>query len=714
MLKFSICNLNQWVLDFKGNTERILKSIRVVKASGAKYRLGPELDITSYGCEDHFYEIDTYLHSWECISRILEATANDPSCRDVVCDIGAPVMFKLTQKSQIVRYNCRVILLNGRILLIRPKIVLADSGLHRESRWFFPWHSTWQLETYHLPKVVTDVCGQETAPFGCTILKFACGTVVGLETCEELWIVEDGFSRPHLIYSQSGANIVFNASASHHELRKLNRRLELISGASKHGNNIYAYSNLLGCDGGRTCFDGGAIVADRGEIITLGERFFLADVHINTVSVKITPNNKPIIKPETCIDVDFYLLDEIATPVPQIWFPQHLVEEEIANASAMWLWDNLRRSGAGGFFICLSGGLDSSSVACLVFHMCRRIYEEINGGNNGDGNTDVLRELRRVTCESDSYTPRSPRHICSRLLTTCFLPAEGITSSTSRTRAARLARAIACKHVETDITSATRAFIESTSKTLGRSDAPPKFESRGGTRRDDAALQNLQARCRLVAGYLTAQLLPQKSFPPPLLLSSANLDEALCGYLTKYDCSSADLNPIGSISKEDLRRFLAYFITNVRASECSEFDELASVLNEILEAQPTAELTPLGASGDVGQNDETDIGLTYSELLQLGTLRKKEALGPVGVFKRFMELNEVKNKLDASVAAEKVKLFFRKYSANRHKSTVLPPSLHMESYSADDNRFDLRPFLYRQDWPHQFEKMDEIVANMQN
>ncbi|VDO10576.1 unnamed protein product [Rodentolepis nana] len=257
----------------------------------------------------------------------------------------------------------------------------------------------------------------------------------------------------------------------------------------------------------------------------------------------------------------------------------------------------------------------------------------------------------------------------------------------------------------TDITSATKAFIDSTSKALGRSDAPPKFESRGGTRRDDAALQNLQARCRLVAGYFTSQLLPQQSCPPLLVLSSGNLDEALCGSLTKYDCSSADLNPIGSISKEDLRCFLAYFITNVRTSECSQFCELASVLNEILEAQPTPELTPL----DAEQNDETDIGLTYSELLQLGTLRKKEALGPVGVFKRFMELNEVKNKLDASV-----KLFFRKYSANRHKSTVLPPSLHMESYSADDNRFDLRPFLYRQDWPHQFEKMDEIVANMQN
>ena len=41
-----------------------------------------------------------------------------------------------------------------------------------------------------------------------------------------------------------------------------------------------------------------------------------------------------------------------------------------------------------------------------------------------------------------------------------------------------------------------------------------------------------------------------------LVLGSANVDEALRGYYTKYDCSSADVNPIGGISKGDLRKFL--------------------------------------------------------------------------------------------------------------------------------------------------------------
>lgn len=35
-------------------------------------------------------------------------------------------------------------------------------------------------------------------------------------------------------------------------------------------------------------------------------------------------------------------------------------------------------------------------------------------------------------------------------------------------------------------------------------------------------------------------------------------DYSLRGYYTKYDCSAADVNPIGAISKVDLKRFIAW------------------------------------------------------------------------------------------------------------------------------------------------------------
>ena len=48
--------------------------------------------------------------------------------------------------------------------------------------------------------------------------------------------------------------------------------------------------------------------------------------------------------------------------------------EEIARGPALWMWDYLRRSGARGFFIPLSGGADSGSVAALVASMCDIIF----------------------------------------------------------------------------------------------------------------------------------------------------------------------------------------------------------------------------------------------------------------------------------------------------------------------------------------------------
>ena len=63
--------------------------------------------------------------------------------------------------------------------------------------------------------------------------------------------------------------------------------------------------------------------------------------------------------------------------------------------------------------------------------------------------------------------------------------------------------------------------------------------------------------------------------------------------------------------------------------------------------------------------------------------------------------------LGAVQVAEKVKFFFRMYAVNRHKATTLTPAYHAESYSPDDNRFDLRPFLYNTKWSWQFASIDE-------
>lgn len=92
----------------------------------------------------------------------------------------------------------------------------------------------------------------------------------------------------------------------------------------------------------------------------------------------------------------------------------------------------------------------------------------------------------------------------------------------------------------------------------------PAFRVHGGSNAENLALQNIQARLRMLLAYFFAQLLPwvRGKWGSLLVLGSANVDESLRGYLTKYDCSSADINPIGSISKTDLKRFIRWAETD--------------------------------------------------------------------------------------------------------------------------------------------------------
>lgn len=65
-------------------------------------------------------------------------------------------------------------------------------------------------------------------------------------------------------------------------------------------------------------------------------------------------------------------------------------------------------------------------------------------------------------------------------------------------------------------------------------------------------------------------------------MGSANIAEGLRGYLTKYDCSAADINPIGGINKHDIIAFLNHFSSKTGLP----------IFAEVACAKPTAELRP--------------------------------------------------------------------------------------------------------------------------
>nr|KAJ3421971.1 glutamine-dependent NAD(+) synthetase [Polyrhizophydium stewartii] len=612
IITLASCSLNQWALDFTGNLSRIQESIRLAKDAGAAYRLGPELEVPGYGCNDHFLEADTVEHSWEVLAALL----SDPSNSGVVCDVGMPVVFRG------ILYNCRVIFLDGRILLIRPKMFLANDGNYREMRWFTPWAEPRKVESLRLPEMVRAVSGQDSAPFGDAVVSFA---------------------DPHVKMSLDGVEVFTNGSASHHEFRKLNRRVKLICGATEKCGGVYMYANQKGCDGERVYYDGCPLIVVNGEVVAQGAQFSLDEVEVITATVDLQDvwayraglvsralqastnhDHFPLITVDARLGVPSLPAGRTLSKPRAPKF--HTPAEEIRLGPACWLWDYLRRTKAGGYFLPLSGGIDSCASALIVYSMCELVHK-----NLAKPGARVKSDLETVVGKPIDASSMTPASICNSILHTCYM---GTVNSSAETRARATTLA----------------------ESIGRT---PQFRVHGAYVLTVLISRRIKARLRMVIAYLFAQLLPwtRNNRGSLLVLGSANIDEMLRGYLTKYDCSSADVNPLGGISKVDLTDFVRHMRDSVPH---------LSILSDFLEALPSAELEPITASHQ--QTDEI---------------------------------------------AAKVKRMFFFYSINRHKSTVLPPAYHMSSYSADDNRFDLRPFLYNASWSWQFKKIDENVPDSQ-
>ncbi|XP_022721778.1 glutamine-dependent NAD(+) synthetase [Durio zibethinus] len=688
LLKVATCNLNQWAMDFDCNLKHIKESIAEAKEAGAVIRLGPELEITGYGCEDHFLELDTVNHAWECLKEILLGDWTD----GILCSIGMPII----KGSE--RYNCQVLCFNRKIVMIRPKMWLANDGNYRELRWFTTWKQKDQLVEFQLPPEISAALSQTSVPFGYGYIQFL-DTAVAAEICEELFTPIP----PHTELTLNGVEVFLNASGSHHQLRKLDLRLRAFIGATHTRGGVYMYSNQQGCDGGRLYYDGCCCVVVNGEVVAQGSQFSLKDVEVVVAQVDLdavaslrgsiscfqeqasckTRVSSVAVPYNICRPFNLKML--LSCPQKIIY---HSPEEEIAFGPGCWLWDYLRRSGASGFLLPLSGGADSSSVAAIVGCMCQLVVKEI-----ANGDEQVKADAIRIGNYTDGQFPTDSKEFAKRIFYTVYMGSEN-SSEATKMRAKLLADEIGSWHLDVCIDSVVSSLLSLFQTLTGKR---PRYKVDGGSAVENLGLQNIQARIRMVLAFMLASLLPwvhnKRGFY--LVLGSSNVDEALRGYLTKYDCSASDINPIGSISKQDLRMFLRWAANHLGYSSLAEIEA----------APPTAELEPIRSN--YSQLDEVDMGMTYEELSAYGRLRKIFRCGPVSMFKNLCY--KWGARLTPSEVADKVKHFFNYYSINRHKMTVLTPSYHAESYSPEDNRFDLRQFLYNSRWPYQFRKIDELV-----
>lgn len=102
---------------------------------------------------------------------------------------------------------------------------------------------------------------------------------------------------------------------------------------------------------------------------------------------------------------------------------------------------------------------------------------------------------------------------------------------------------------------------------------------------DKLPKENIRPRIRMTLLYTLAQQLGA------FVIGTSNLNERLLGYFTKWGDGGSDLNPLGMLTKGEVRILARYL----------------DVPDNIINKPPSAGLVP-------GQTDEDDLGFTYQEM----------------------------------------------------------------------------------------------------
>ena len=285
------------VADVDFNREAICRLIDKVEAEGTSLVVFPELSITGYTCMDLFGQDLLLEKSDEAVGKICWYTRG----KHVTVVVGAPVRFRGRL------YNCAVVIKNGGIKGIVPKIYLPTYAEFDESRWFASGSDFLSPgrqvsgrfvddgRNYYRDGFDSDIkyCGQR-----CNIspnMLFTVGeTTFGIEICEDFWtpIPPSSFLAP------SGAQVIVNISASNEVMAKHHQRKELISNQSGRTVSGYIYCSAgYGESTMDTVYGGASIICENGSLIAENKRFQMddsiiyADLDIGSLNIQRQKKN---------------------------------------------------------------------------------------------------------------------------------------------------------------------------------------------------------------------------------------------------------------------------------------------------------------------------------------------------------------------------------------------------------------------------------------
>ena len=330
-LRIALAQINPTVGDLKGNFAKIVDYYDQAEAAGCDIVAFPELAITGYPPEDLVLKPGFVADNKEILATIAART------RGCVAVVG----FVDSDRDL---YNAAAVLADGELKGTYRKRLLPNYAVFDEARYFTPGHGSDPLELY--------IVG---------------GVKVGISICEDIWRP----TGPLATQAAGGAELNININGSPYHLNKVLGRERMLATRAADASCALVYVNQVGgqdelvFDGASMAFDAdGNLLARAGQFT---EELLVAEIEIEPVYRKrlidprgrVTETLLPIVH---ISDEPIEHGDRIEAPLTPLLEPA----AEIYAALVLGTRDYVRKNRFTDVVIGLSGGIDSSIVACVA------------------------------------------------------------------------------------------------------------------------------------------------------------------------------------------------------------------------------------------------------------------------------------------------------------------------------------------------------------
>ncbi|PFG44695.1 NAD+ synthase (glutamine-hydrolysing) [Isoptericola jiangsuensis] len=554
--RVAACTVPVAAADPASNAATILAEARACHDDGVAVAVFPELSVSGYALDD-LHLADTLL---EAVSDALAAIVAASADLRPLLVVGAP----LEVDGRV--HNCAVVVQGGQVLGVAPKSYLPNYREFYERRWFAAGAES-RGGTVRLP-----FSGEEV-PFGPDLLFRAsdvAGLVVHVEVCEDMWVPVP----PSAEAALAGATVLLNPSASPITVARAEDRRLLVRSSSSRCLAAYAYAAASqGESSTDLSWDGQTMVYEAGDLLGETERFpqgprrTVADVDLDRLRQERLrqgsfDDNRRALGERTRA---FRTVEwEVRPPSGDVGlrrkvdrFPfvpddaARLAQDcyEAYNIQVTGLEQRLASIGGPKVVVGVSGGLDSTHALLVAAHAMDRLGR-----------------------------PRSDVHAVT-------MPGFA-TSAETKDRATRLAKALGVRFEELDIRPAATQMLRDLGHPFG--DGEPVY---------DVTFENVQA------GLRTDYLFRIANHRGGIVLGTGDLSELALGWCTYGVGDQMSHYAVNTGVPKTLVQHLIRWV-----ADSGDFpDDVADVLREVVTAEISPELVPVGA-GETPQSTQAVVG----------------------------------------------------------------------------------------------------------